>query len=295
VKLYGFDEIDERLELVPLAARRALDHTGLKLSLSGWQSLPQDARRAIASAGSAKTVDAARVRASVQGASPAAAELAPVMDPPSEEPPPELVKAFGSERPLSAALWAGLSSLDRYVLAKVATRANAGRIARAYEEIVGASAVSTHLAPRGGVRMIDVSEKQPTLRRATAETRVSLNAEAMQRLARADTPKGDVLGTARLAGILAAKRTADLIPLCHPLRLSHVAVALELEPEESSVRIEARVEAIDRTGVEMEALVAASIAALTVYDMLKAVDRSMQIGPTRLVEKSGGRSGDFRR
>jgi cyclic pyranopterin phosphate synthase len=109
----------------------------------------------------------------------------------------------------------------------------------------------------------------------------------------ADTPKGDVLGTARLAGIMAAKRTPDIVPLCHPIALTHVGVELELDEQQSAVRITATVEAFDRTGVEIEALHAASAAALTVYDMLKAFDRSMEIGPTRLRSKSGGRSGDF--
>jgi cyclic pyranopterin phosphate synthase len=108
-------------------------------------------------------------------------------------------------------------------------------------------------------------------------------------------PKGDVLGTARLAGIIAAKKTADLIPLCHPLSLTKVTLELSEDSASSAVRIEARVEAMDRTGVEMEALTAASVAALTIYDMLKAFDRGMQIGPTRLLSKSGGRSGDYAR
>ena len=143
--------------------------------------------------------------------------------------------------------------------------------------------------------MVDVGEKPASLRRAAAESRVSLNAEAVERLQSASAPKGDVLGTARLAGIMAAKRTAELIPLCHTLQLTNVSVDLRLEPAARAVLIEARVETLDRTGVEMEALVAASIAALTVYDMLKAFDRTMEIGPTRLVAKSGGRSGDFQR
>jgi molybdenum cofactor biosynthesis protein MoaC len=121
-----------------------------------------------------------------------------------------------------------------------------------------------------------------------------MNAEAFGRLERADAPKGDVLGTARIAGIQAAKRTSDLIPLCHPLSLTRVDLNLSLDARAQTVDISARVEALDRTGVEMEALTAASIAALTVYDMLKAFDRGMQIGPTSLAAKSGGRS-DFRK
>ncbi|MEB2310236.1 MAG: cyclic pyranopterin monophosphate synthase MoaC [Sorangiineae bacterium] len=161
--------------------------------------------------------------------------------------------------------------------------------------MVGHTATSTHVAPGGGVRMVDVHLKAPTLRRAVAVTRVRMNVEAFGRLSRADAPKGDVLGTARIAGILAAKRTSELIPLCHPVALTRVAIELVLEPDANSVEIRAVTEALDRTGVEMEAMVAASMAALTVYDMLKAFDRAMEIGPTTLLEKSGGRSGDYTR
>jgi cyclic pyranopterin phosphate synthase len=209
--------------------------------------------------------------------------------------PPDVAAAYGPERPLNAALWASLSALDRYVLAKVAGRGKSERVTQAYAEVVGATAISTHLGPQGGVRMVSVSEKAATVRVAVAESRVALNAGALARLTEASAPKGDVLGTARLAGIMAAKRTAELIPLCHSLALTHVAVELRADAKEGAVLIEARVETVDRTGVEMEALVAASVAALTVYDMLKAFDRSMEIGPTRLCSKSGGRSGDFER
>ncbi|MDX2055078.1 MAG: cyclic pyranopterin monophosphate synthase MoaC [Polyangiaceae bacterium] len=159
--------------------------------------------------------------------------------------------------------------------------------------MVGHSAVSTHLAPKGGVWMVDVSKKDATQRRAVAETLVSMNREAFQRLVQADTPKGDVLGTARLAGIMGAKQTSVLVPLCHPVALTRLEVLLDVEDSSQSVRIQATVEAFDRTGVEMEAMTAASVAALTVYDMLKAFDHSMIIGPTRLLAKSGGRSGEF--
>ena len=295
MKLYRFDGVDERLELVPLGARRALDRAGVKLSLDGWRSLPVDARRAIAEAGSGAMVDAAPVLTATRGAEPAPDAVAPASDPPSDTVPQELRQAFAPVGPLDDAVWASLSALDRYALAKVAERGRAERIAGAYVEIVGQSATSTHLAAGGGARMVDVAPKAPTLRRAVAESRVSLGAEAYARLSRGDAPKGDVLGTARLAGILAAKRTPDLIPLCHPVALTHVEIDLRVLEPERAVAIQATVEAFDRTGVEMEALSAASAAALTVYDMLKAFDRSMEIGPTRLVAKSGGRSGDFRR
>ncbi|HEY0468396.1 MAG TPA: cyclic pyranopterin monophosphate synthase MoaC [Polyangiaceae bacterium] len=161
--------------------------------------------------------------------------------------------------------------------------------------MVGHSAFSTHLGPAGGARMVDVSQKSASHRHAVAESRVSMSADAFARVKTATVPKGDVLGTARLAGIMAAKRTAELIPLCHPLALTKLELTLELDDAASAIGVRATVEAFDRTGVEMEALTAVSVAALTVYDMLKGIDRAMEIGPTRLVAKSGGRSGDFKR
>lgn len=295
MKLYVFDGIDERLELVPLAARRALDQAGLKLSLPAWQSLPIAARTAIVEAGSGARVDVGAVREQAASARPAPDEIVPVADPDANQVPRDVAAAYGAERPLNGALWGSLSALDRYVLAKVAGRGKPERVTQAYAEVVGASAISTHLGPGGGVRMVPVSEKAATTRVAIAESRVTLNQDALARLTAASAPKGDVLGTARLAGIMAAKRTAELIPLCHTLQLTHVSVELRTDPEQGAVLVEARAETVDRTGVEMEALVAASVAALTVYDMLKAFDRSMEIGPTRLLAKSGGRSGDFRR
>lgn len=287
MKLYQFDGVDERLNLVPLAARRALDRAGLKLSLEGWRSLALEARRTITEAGSRAMVDVAPVIALARRAEPAPEAIEPVDEPPTDEPPPEVT--------LAPAVWSSLSALDRFALAKVVRRGRPERIRAAYDEIVGHTESSTHLAPGGGVRMVDVSQKQPTARSAVAESRVRMNPDAFARLTRADAPKGDVLGTARLAGIMAAKRTSDIVPLCHPVALTHIGVDLALQPEAGSVQITVTVEALDRTGVEMEALVAASAAALTVYDMLKAFDRAMEIGPTRLLAKSGGRSGDYRR
>lgn len=157
----------------------------------------------------------------------------------------------------------------------------------------GKPARLSHVDARGRVRMVDVSEKPETDREAVAEAAVRMSAAAIRAIRSRAVKKGDPLQTARLAGILAAKRTADLIPLCHPLPLTHVDV--DLRPTPRGYTIRARVGIRGRTGVEMEALVAASIAALTLYDMLKAVDRSMVIGPVRLLEKRGGRSGHYRR
>jgi cyclic pyranopterin monophosphate synthase len=156
------------------------------------------------------------------------------------------------------------------------------------------SAELTHLDGQGEARMVDVSDKPVTHREATAEGRVRMLPETLRLVLAGDMKKGDVLGTARLAGIMAAKRTHELIPLCHPLLLSKVAV--EIEPDEAlpGLMVRATVRVSGQTGVEMEALTAASVACLTIYDMAKAVDRAMQIEGLRLVSKSGGRSGDYR-
>ncbi|MBM4361467.1 MAG: cyclic pyranopterin monophosphate synthase MoaC [Deltaproteobacteria bacterium] len=291
--LFRFDEIDERLELLPIAARRALDRAGSRLSREGWLSLPVALRRQIVALGSARDVDIELVTEAMTLASPAPDDVAPVHDPDARRPPEELTAALGAERPLSEAVWSSLEPVERYALAKVASRGRPERLMAAYAEIVGHTAVSTHLAPSGGVRMVDVGEKPTTERRAVATSEIRMSPEALARLARADVPKGDVLGAARIAGILAAKRTPELIPLCHHVALTRVEVSLVLDAEGGTVLVEATAEAADRTGVEMEALVAASVAALTVYDMMKSLDRAMVIGPTRLRAKSGGRSGDF--
>ena len=152
----------------------------------------------------------------------------------------------------------------------------------------------THFDEQGASRMVDVSAKPVTLREAKASGVVRMKAETLRLIRDRRLAKGDVLEVARLAGILAAKRTGDLIPLCHPLGIDAVTVAFET-PDESSVRIEATVRVTGRTGVEMEALTAVSVAALTIYDMCKAVDRGMVIDLIRLDEKSGGRSGVYRR
>ncbi len=152
----------------------------------------------------------------------------------------------------------------------------------------------THFDARGNATMVDVSGKPATVRIATARGRVVMQPATLELIRSGKASKGDVLGVARLAGIMAAKRTADLIPLCHPLALS--AVEVELQPDEaaSAVEIEATVRTTGQTGVEMEALTAVSVAALTVYDMCKSVDRGMRIEAIRLTQKSGGKSGEFR-
>lgn len=151
----------------------------------------------------------------------------------------------------------------------------------------------THFDEHGAARMVDVSQKPATARRAVARGWVAMAPETLAHVTQGTARKGDVLGVARLAGIMAAKRTSDLIPLCHPLALSKVAVELAPDPEAGRVTIEATVATTGPTGVEMEALTAVSVAALTVYDMLKAVDRGMVIGEVRLTLKEGGKSGRF--
>ena len=152
----------------------------------------------------------------------------------------------------------------------------------------------SHTDARGRARMVDVSEKAATLREATARGEVRMQPATLRLIAGGALPKGDVLAVARLAGIMAAKRTAELIPLCHPLMLTKVAVDLTPAPPDR-VEIEATVRVSGKTGVEMEALTAVSVAALTLYDMVKAVDKSMVIGDIELVEKKGGRSGHYRK
>ncbi len=151
----------------------------------------------------------------------------------------------------------------------------------------------SHLDPDGKARMVDVSAKPVTAREAVARGRITIAAAAMRRVREGQLEKGAVVEAARLAGILAAKKTADVIPLCHPLPLTHVDV--DLRPRRDGFAIEARVRTDARTGAEMEALHAVAVAALTVYDMVKAADKAMIIGPIELVRKSGGRSGTWRR
>jgi cyclic pyranopterin phosphate synthase len=152
----------------------------------------------------------------------------------------------------------------------------------------------THLGARGEARMVDVSAKPATERQALAEGRVLMQATTLAVVQRGDAKKGDVLGAARIAGIMAAKRTHELIPLCHPLSISKVEVDLRPDAKLPGIHVSARVKVTGQTGVEMEALAAVAIACLTIYDMVKAVDRGMRIEGIRLVEKRGGRSGHYR-
>lgn len=153
----------------------------------------------------------------------------------------------------------------------------------------------SHLNEKGEARMVDVSAKEVTARTARAEGFVSMAPATLDLILSGDAPKGDVLAAARIAGIMAAKRTHELIPLCHPLPLSEVTVEFEPSRDPPWVRVEATVKVDGKTGVEMEALTAVSVACLTIYDMAKAVDRAMSFSGIRLMEKTGGRSGPFKR
>ena len=153
----------------------------------------------------------------------------------------------------------------------------------------------THLDDEGTARMVDVGAKEVTARRAVAQAVVRMSPQTAAVVAAGDAPKGDVLGVARIAGIQAAKHTGELIPLCHPIGLDHVDVDAALDPAEGTVTLTATAAVTARTGVEMGAMTAASVAALTVYDMVKGLERGVSIEAIELVEKSGGRSGDWKR
>lgn len=151
----------------------------------------------------------------------------------------------------------------------------------------------THLDKSGAARMVDVSDKSPTQREASAEASINLSAEAYDAVVGGSAKKGDVLAAARIAGIMAAKRTSELIPLCHPIALSNAQVEFEFEPSQLAIRVIARAKTSGQTGVEMEALTGACVAALTIYDMTKALDKGAMIGGVRLLSKSGGKSGEY--
>jgi cyclic pyranopterin monophosphate synthase len=153
----------------------------------------------------------------------------------------------------------------------------------------------SHLTPEGEARMVDVSAKAETVREARARVTVKMKPATLAAVRAGQLAKGDVLGVARTAGIMAAKRTPELIPLCHPLRITGVDIEFLLDSKRSAITVDARVRTVDKTGVEMEALTAAAVAGLTVYDMVKAIDRGVMLTELCLIEKSGGKSGRWRR
>jgi cyclic pyranopterin phosphate synthase len=298
--VYAFEEIDEALRLVPLAARRTLDALGCKLPLEGWLSLPLDDRRRLVAAGAGEHVDV-RVEALLERATPRGSRIPRPVEPDAASVPASLSSAVGSAA-LDDRRWRELRALDRYVLARYA--ASPEKLARACAEILGVTLA--HLTSAGEAHMMDVGKKPETRRRAVASACVRTTREVLAAIDAARPapgeaprvpalPKGDVLAAARIAGILAAKRTPDLVPLCHPVRTTRAAVEFETDHARGELRVRAVVEAVDRTGVEMEAMVAAAVAALTVYDMIKSADRWATIDQVRLEAKSGGKSGDVSR
>jgi molybdenum cofactor biosynthesis protein MoaC len=298
--MFGFEQQTRDLELMPIAARRALDTAGLRLSLDAWRALSVADRSALIDSGSRASVPVPRVEGLLGRARPAPERIAPQADP--AEIPADLADALGVLADRLEPRWPLLSGLERYALAKLARPghldpdARQARLVAAFREIVEPKGEKlTHLNDAGDAHMVNVSEKPKTGRLAVAEAFVSMKPETLALLASGTTPKGDVLAAARIAGIQAAKRTPELIPLCHAIALTGVEVDLELRTEPPGVAVKASARAFDRTGVEMEAMVAASIASLTLYDMLKAVDRGMSVKNVVLSHKSGGRSGDFRR
>jgi cyclic pyranopterin phosphate synthase len=282
MKIFAFEEIGADLRFLPLAARRALDRAGIKISLEAWLAMDLSARRALVREGSAGRVDADRVEKIIARAGVPLASIDKVPEPRAL--PPNLRETLGAER------WRDLTPIARYALIK-ASQKGGERLRQATEEIMGTS-WSNHLASDGTVRMVNVGDKEATARRAVAQARVEMQRATFDLLSRGETPKGDALATARIAGIQAAKRTSELIPLCHNITLTKVDITIELRA--GGATIQAAAEARDRTGVEMEAMVAASTAALTLYDMLKGIDRGIAF-TVQLLEKRGGKSGTWTR
>jgi cyclic pyranopterin phosphate synthase len=296
--IFPFEEPNEDLGWIPLAARRALDVAGVKLSLAAWRGLAISQRKALTSAGASPTVPVETVERLALGATPPPTRTAPRPEPDAVRASPVLLAALGVRAGELVPRWQTLEPLERYVLEKLVPRGEGGRPGRlfaAHDFFVGSGPRPSHLGPSGEARMVDVSEKAVTKRVAVARARLLVRRETLEALASGRIEKGDPLAAARIAGIQAAKRTPELIPLCHGVALTSVELALELVTEPPSVVVTTTARAFDRTGVEMEALVGSSVAALTLYDMLKSIDRGMSIGEVCLLEKSGGRSGHYRR
>jgi cyclic pyranopterin phosphate synthase len=293
--IFSFEEPNEGLVWIPLAARRALDQTGLKLTLEAWQALGLEDRLRLIEAGAGVEVARAAVLEVISRANPPPQPIA--VRPEPQALPEELLAAVGERAGELSRAWSGLTPLERYALLKLQSGSRSGdpgaRLRAACDALLSRAAGLTHLTATGDAHMVNVTTKQVTQREAVARSFLQMQPETLVALRSGNTPKGDVLAAARIAGIQAAKRTPELIPLCHAVALTGVEVELELQAE--GVRITATARAFDRTGVEMEALVAASVAALTLYDMLKAIDRGMTVTEVALFRKSGGRSGDYRR
>ncbi len=323
VRVFAFEDIDEGLPLLPLAARRALDHAGRRLSLAAWRTLDLPARVKLVQLGGAQQVPVEQVCDVIASAVPPASAC-PVRDGSELSERPTAVKALG----VSAAQWRRLGPLERFVVAHLAKRQRAALLRRALGEMgqgdgtvghdgggdVGGAPGDgqrgpldgpngevaqargrrlTHLSASGDAHMVDVADKPITKRQAVAAARVVMRPATARLVEELSGPKGDVLAVARVAGIMAAKRTPELIPLCHHIALTRVTVSFRVEQAAGVIQVSARAEARDRTGVEMEAMVAASVAALTIYDMLKAVEKGIVVEQVVLLSKDGGRSGHY--
>jgi cyclic pyranopterin monophosphate synthase len=397
--VYSFEGLLPELESPPIAARRALDHAGLRLSVEAWRSLPLDERHRVTLAGVADRVDAELVASALRRASPPPQRISPASDPDPSGPPEALAKALEPTRAIDPKRWARLRAVDRYALAHTYRRAVARSafsiLGDAFDAVLAASAappplaavpqspapavpyqpagfyssapearevrdirearearelreattarggydasraaytpapppvqephapradaarpaydppgrgfatfpppagtLSNHLNQAGEVHMVDVARKPKTERRAIAKGSVYMRPETLMRLTSREAPKGEVLATARVAAVMASKRTHEIIPLCHSVALTHLDVTIEIDAAASAVHVSATADAYDRTGCEMEAMVAVSTACLTIYDMLKGIDRDMVIADVKLMEKSGGRSGHYKR
>ena len=411
--VYVFEGLLPELESPPIAARRALDHAGLRLSVEGWRSLPLEDRQRLILQGVPDRVDVEQVASLLRRASPPPQRISAVSDPDASAPPEALAKALEPTRAIDPKRWARLRAVDRYALAHTYRRAVARSafsiLGDAFDAVLAASApplpppppplqsplpppagyqpagfysnvpeprdlpreaprepgratsyippplaydggrasytpqppsaqepserprtgypppihepqttkiapqaydppgrgfatypppagtLSNHLNQAGEVHMVDVARKPKTERRAIARGTVHMRQETLARLLGRDAPKGEVLATARVAAVLAAKRTHELIPLCHQVALTHLEVIIEMDLPGNAVHVTSVADAYDRTGCEMEAMVAVSTACLTIYDMLKGIDRDIVIGDLKLMEKSGGRSGHYKR
>lgn len=292
--VYAFEDIGDTLPFMPLAARRLLDTGGRKLSLEGWLSLSVEARWAIVRAGAeaGASVSSTEALDCLSRAVPPASIVTRVDEASDAHVPAQLTDALGPSRPLDDGRWRTLSALDRYALLKCSARTE--KLERAYDEIVHCARLS-HVSGSGDARMVDIAGKAVTFRRAVASARVRTTSGVVRAIADGAVAKGDVLAAARIAGIAASKRTAELIPLCHPVQTTSTRIDLDLDAAGGQISVVSLVEAIDRTGVEMEAMVAASVASLTIYDMIKSADRWAVIEGVRLERKSGGKSGDVTR
>jgi cyclic pyranopterin phosphate synthase len=276
-----------------MCALRALDLAGIETKSVHWAQLSVELQTQLMRLGSCEQVDRCALRTLLSNMGREANNDGP--EPDSQHTPAGLSEALGPRRPMSASSWAILSSLERYSLWKLLADGHYQELACAYDEIVGASGVSSHLSAQGEARMVNVSLKPVTERRALASARVRMSASTLSQLADGKASKGDVIAISRIAGIMSVKRTSDLIPLCHPVATTKASVDILVDWQLPGLVVSCEVCAVDRTGVEMEAMTGATVAALTVYDMLKGIDRAIVIETVQLELKEGGRSGRWTR